>query len=536
MSFENLKYYIPAKSTIDSKEISSDLVVYGGTPAGITAAIQAKQMGLRVVIAEFSQHIGGMTTSGLGATDFGAKEAVGGLSREFYKRIGQYYGKEEQWTFEPKVAKLVFTKWLEEHEIPVYFQQHLNKVEMENKKIKRIIMENGNSFIGNIFIDATYEGDLMAKAGISYFVGRESNEAYNETYNGVQFGFPHHKFEVPIDPYVIEGKIESGLLPGVTEPELNEIESQGQGDKRIQAYNFRICLTQNPENRMPFPKPPCYDPNLYTLLLRYINAGVWDAMNLHTLLPNGKTDLNNYGGVSTDYIGMNYEWPEGSYETRERIFQEHFNYNLGMLYFLANDLQIPSSIRNEVSKWGLPRDEFIHTGHWPPQLYIRESRRMISDYVMTDRNCLGQTVIDDSIGLASYQMDSHHCRRVVIDGKCMNEGDVEIPISPYPISYRSVRPREEECTNLLIPVCLSASHIAFGSIRMEPVFMVLGQSVGIAASLAYQDNTAVQNIEYEKLKKALLKVSQVLEWDSMIEDDPVNRMKKTFGTTNDEGS
>ncbi|MCR2822066.1 FAD-dependent oxidoreductase [Lederbergia panacisoli] len=535
MCFNNLKYYIPSNSSIGPKEISSDLVVYGGTPAGITAAIQAKQMGLNVVIAEFSNYIGGMTASGLGATDFGAKEAVGGLSREFYKRIGEYYGKEEQWTFEPKAAKLIFNKWLEENDIPVFFLQHLKEVEMEDSKIKRINMENGNSFIGTIFIDASYEGDLMAKAGISYFVGRESNATYNETYNGVQFGYPHHKFEVPVDPFVIEGKNESGLLPGIAELELQEIEVQGQGDKRIQAYNFRICLTQDEENLIPFPKPPSYDPNLYTILLRYINAGVWDAMNLHILLPNGKTDLNNYGGVSTDYIGMNYEWPEGSYETREKIFQEHFNYNLGMLYFLANDSQVPLSVRNEVSKWGLPKDEFINTGHWPPQLYIRESRRMISDYVMTDRNCLGQTVIDDSIGLASYQMDSHHCRRVVIDGLCVNEGDVEIPISPYPISYRSVRPREEECTNILVPTCLSASHIAFGSIRMEPVFMILGQSVGVAASLAYKGNIAVQSIEYRELKKALLKVGQVLEWDSMIKDDPINRMIETFGMSSEKG-
>ncbi|MCJ8009079.1 FAD-dependent oxidoreductase [Lederbergia wuyishanensis] len=529
MNFENLKYYIPSKPSGHSSEISADLVVYGATPAGITAAIQAKHLGLNVIIAEFSNHIGGMTASGLGATDFGAKEAVGGLSREFYKRIGQYYDREEQWTFEPKVAKLIFTKWLEENEIPVFIQQHLKEVEMEDKKIKRITMENGNVFIGHMFVDASYEGDLMAKAGVSYFVGRESNATYNETYNGVQFGHPHHKFEAPIDPYVIEGKKESGLLLGISEPELQEIEPQGQGDKRIQAYNFRICLTQNIENRIPFPKPPNYDPNQYTLLLRYIHAGVWDAMNLHTMLPNGKTDLNNYGGISTDYIGMNYEWPEGSYETRERIFQDHFNYNLGMLYFLAYDPQVPIHIRNEVEKWGLPKDEFMDTGHWPPQLYIRESRRMISDYVMTDHNCLGQSVVDDSIGLASYQMDSHHCRRVVIDGKCVNEGDVEIPINPYPVSYRSIRPREEECANLLVPVCLSSSHIAFGSIRMEPAFMILGQSAGIAASIAFKNNTTIQDVQYINLRNELIKVNQVLEWDSTIEDNPFERMKETFG-------
>ncbi|RDW20646.1 FAD-dependent oxidoreductase [Oceanobacillus chungangensis] len=528
MNFIDLNYYMPSKSCADSEVITKDLIVYGATPAGITAAIQAKKMGLSVAIAEFSNHIGGITASGLGATDLGAKEAIGGLSREFYQRLGSYYRKEEQWTFEPKVAKLVFTEWVKEHDIPIYYLQHLKEVVMENSEIKAIIMENGNAFIGEYFVDASYEGDVMAKAGVSYSVGRESNETYNETYNGIQFGYPHHKFEVAVDPYVIEGNKESGLIPGITEI-INEEETRGQGDNRVQAYNFRICLTKDADNLIPFPKPPKYDPERYLLLLRYIRAGVWDAMNLHTMLPNGKTDLNNYGGFSTDNIGMNYEWPDGSYETREKIFRDHVNYSMGMLYFLANDQRVPLYVRQEVGQWGLPKDEFEETGNWPHQLYIREGRRMISDYVMTDNNCLGETVIEDSIGLASYQMDSHHVRRVLVDGRIVNEGDVEIPISPYPITYRSVRPRKEECTNLLVPVCLSSSHIAYGSIRMEPVFMIIGQSVGMAVSLAFKNKLAVQDVDYNELKEGLMKENQVLAWDNSIEDDPVERMKQTFG-------
>ncbi|WP_221566001.1 FAD-dependent oxidoreductase [Alkalihalobacillus sp. TS-13] len=529
MSFENLYYYKPAEKADEPEVINRDLIIYGATPAGITAAVQASRMGLSIAIAEFGRYFGGLTSSGLGATDLGAKDAIGGIAKEFYQEIGAYYGREEQVTFEPKVAKYVFEKWLYEHGVVLFFNQHLADVRMENEKIKEIVMEDGTSYMGKMFVDASYEGDLLARSGVSYSVGRESNATYKEIYNGIQFGSPHHKFEKWIDPYVLEGDPDSGLLPGITEADPALLGYNGQGDKRIQAYNFRICLTKDAENRLPFPKPTSYDANRYSLLLRYINEGFWDAMNLHTMLPNGKSDLNNHGAFSTDNIGMNYEWPEGSYETRETIFQDHVNYDLGFLYFLSYDSRVPKKIREEVSKWGLPKDEFEDTEHWPHQLYIREGRRMISDYVMTDHNCLKQSRVVDSIGLASYHMDSHHCRRVVIDGRCVNEGDVEIPISPYPISYRSIRPKSEECTNLLVPVCLSSSHIAYGSIRMEPVFMILGQSAGTAAGLAIKNKISVQDVDYQELKEALLSYKQVVEWNDDQEDDPITRMKETMG-------
>lgn len=529
MDFSRLAYYKEKEKKPEPETIKKDLVVYGGTPAGITAAVQASRMGLTTVIVEFSRHIGGMTASGLGATDLGAEDAVGGLSKEFYKEVAKHYGRDKQYTFEPHVAQSIFQKWLDTHNIPVYYEQHLSEVMKDGNTIVGIKMEDGTQYKGGMFMDCSYEGDLLARADVSYYVGRESNATYKEIYNGIHFGAPHHKFEKWIDPYVEVGNPESGLLKGVTEDDPSKLGYQGQGDHRIQAYNFRICLTKEADKRVPFPKPPHYEAKQYDLLLRYIQSGIWDVMNLHTTLPNGKTDLNNFGAFSTDYIGANYEWPEGSYSRREEIFQDHVNYNLGLLYFLANDSRVPERIREEVSQWGLAEDEFVDTGHFPHQLYIREGRRMISDYVMTDRNCLKQDTVEDPIGLASYQMDSHNCRRIVIDGRVVNEGDVQVAISPYEISYQSIRPRNSECNNLLVPVCLSSSHIAYGSIRMEPVFMILGQSAGVAAALAHQQEKDVQKIDYKDLKQALLKVGQVLQWTDDMKDDPEQRMKATFG-------
>lgn len=509
--FANLFYHRPFTGERQSRTVRADLCVYGGTSAGVAAAVQAAKSGLRAVIANPGTHLGGMTSGGLGATDIGNKAAIGGLSRQFYQHMLEYYAgrNQAQWTFEPHVAESLFTQWTETWKVRVFPESFLSKAETSGGKITRLVMENGLRFEAPVFIDATYEGDLMASAGVSYRVGREANSLYRETLDGVYFGHPDHSFETWVDPFRVEGKPDSGLVWGVSEEEPG---FQGQGDGRVQAYNFRICLSKDPD-RLPFPEPPAYDPGKYELLARYIRSGVWDAMGLNTPLPNGKTDLNNHGAVSTDMIGFSRGWPDGDYETRERIFQEHFNYDLGMLYFLANDLRVPEEIRAQAGGWGLPRDEFTRTGGWPHQLYIREARRMVSDYVVTESDCRHLRAAKDPVALAAYTMDSHHCRRVVLDGRCVNEGNVEVrPTSPYGISYRSIVPARGECGNLLVPVCLSASHIAYGSIRMEPVFMVLGQSAATAAALALEGGCAVQDVDYGLLRKKLLADGQILEW------------------------
>lgn len=509
MSLHNLNYYRTKPKTEGLEPIQADLIIYGATPAGLAAAVQARRMGLQVVLTEFGTHIGGIAASGLGRTDHGRQEVIGGISRQFFHDLAKYYGEDEPvWYFEPSAATAVYQQWLEQDDIPIYFEQHLAEVQLQNQKIQAIKMENGQIFKGKMFIDASYEGDLMAKAGVSYHVGREGNATYQETRNGIQFGSHYHMFDTWVDPYIIPGKPDSGLLYGIMDVEPGV---QGTGDKSVQAYNFRICLTNQPENRIPIPEPAGYNPTDYEILARYIQAGVWEFHRPGGALPNGKTDTNNYGGFSTDHIGANHEWPEASYARREELYQDHVRYTIGLLYFLTQDERIPLELRQIRREWGLAADEFVQTGHWPHQLYIRESRRMIGDVVMTEHHCRHLRTVSDSIGMASYGMDSHNCRRLVLGGQCVNEGNVEIRVAgPYSISYRSIIPPEGECRNLFVPVCLSASHIAYGSIRMEPVFMVLGQSAATAAALALEADCDVQHLDYERLKQQLLADGQVL--------------------------
>ena len=503
-----------------------DVVVYGGTSAGIIAAIQSAKLGKTTVLIEPSKHLGGLTSGGLGATDIGNKAAIGGLSREFYRRVNQHYNpdsdpKSTMWTFEPHVAEKIFNDMIDEASIKVIYNERLdlnNGVNKKDNRITDIKMESGLTLHGKMFIDATYEGDLMANAGVSYTVGRESNKTYGETYNGIQTANAiNHQFKNPVDPYIIHGKPESGLLPGILDDGGPGVE--GAADNRIQAYCFRMCLTNVPENRIPFPKPKNYNPMRYELLLRYINTGVFDVLKLSTLMPNGKTDTNNKGAFATDNIGMNYEYPNGDYKIRDGIIKEHESYQKGLMWFLVNDSRVPNYVRDEVKQWGLPKDEFTDNGNWPHQLYIREARRMVSDYVMTQHDCESLVIPKDPVGLAAYTMDSHNVQRYVDKfGRVRNEGNVEVGgFEPYPISFKSIVPKHEECTNLLVPVCLSASHIAFGSIRMEPVFMVLGQSAATAAVLAIDEGKDIQQISYGLLKDQLLKDAQVLEW----QDEPI---------------
>lgn len=521
-----------------AEEPLRDVVVYGGTSGGVAAAVQAARLGASVVLIEPGSHLGGLTSGGLGATDIGNKQAIGGIAREFYERIYRYYQdpsawKQEtpeayrtrkggrsidadtMWGFEPHAAEEVYRQMVQEAKVPVIFGERLDLksgVKKEAGRITAIVMESGKVFPGRMFIDATYEGDLMAKAGVSYIVGREPNAQYGETLNGVQTAqAKHHQFVRPVDPYVKPGDPTSGLLPGVHGDGPGK---DGEGDRRVQAYCFRLCTTDAPANRVAWPKPEGYDPLRYELLLRNFEAGdlrvPWNPVHM----PNRKTDTNNNFAISTDNIGMNYEYPDGDYATRERIFREHETYQKGLLWTLANSPRVPEEVRRVYQTWGLAKDEFRETGNWPHQLYVREARRMVSGYVMTEQNCRGTRVAEDPVGLGAYGMDSHHVQRYVDpSGHARNEGDVQVGgFSPYPISFRSIVPKRAECGNLLVPVCLSATHISYGSIRMEPVFMVLGQSAATAAVQAIHDKADVQAIDYARLRARLLADKQVLEW------------------------
>ncbi|WP_290797389.1 FAD-dependent oxidoreductase [Flavihumibacter sp. UBA7668] len=487
-----------------------DICIYGGNSAGIIAAYTASKMGKSVVVIEPGKRIGGLTTGGLGYTDIGNKFAVTGLSLDFYRRIGAYYGKFESWLFEPKVALATFDSYVKRGNIEILYESTLIDLTKEEGFIREIQVADPNNqaaakrrIQSKVFLDCSYEGDLMAKAGVSYIVGREANVKYGETYNGVQV-HQYHQFADGIDPYKIPGDTTSGLLWGISAASLAPI---GSGDKMVQAYNYRICLTNQPENRIPITKPEDYQPERYELLLRHLQktpAASLSPILKMDLMPNNKTDINNNGPFSTDMIGENYAYPEADYATRKAIEIKHTNYIKGLLYFIGNDVRMPEHLRNEMQTWGYPKDEYPESNHWTPQLYVREARRMIGAYVMTQANCQGKEIVKDGVGMAAYTMDSHNTQRLVINGMVKNEGDVQIGgFGPYPISYRSLIPRKEECKNLLVPVCLSASHIAYGSIRMEPVFMVLGQSAAVAAAMAINETKAVQDINIAVLQAEL---------------------------------
>ena len=495
-----------------------DVIVYGGTSGGVVAAVKASRLGKSVLLISPCHHLGGLTSNGLGATDIGNKDAIGGMAREFYTRIFRYYNtgtSGTQWRFEPHVAETVFLDFIREAEVPVLYGKRINLnngVIKSGNRIEEIIMESGSRYKAKIFIDATYEGDLMTLAGVSYTYGREGNDEYGEPLNGVQtLNAIHHQFVKKVDPYVIPGDSSSGLLHGIHEGGPGV---EGTADHRIQAYCFRLCTTDSLENRRSWPKPEGYDESKYELLLRNFEAGDHRIPWSKIMMPNRKTDCNNNFAVSTDYIGMNYDYPDGNYSRREEIFSQHENYQKGLMWTLANHPRVPCQIREHFSSWGLALDEFTDNDNWPGELYIREARRMIGGYVMTQHNCQGREVVSDVAGLAAYTMDSHNVQRYVdSSGFVRNEGDVQVGgFDPYPISYRSIVPRKEECANLFVPFCLSASHIAFGSIRMEPVFMVLSETASAAASIAIDRETDVQAIDYEELRRKLIEAGQILEW------------------------
>ena len=498
-----------------SRSRTYDVCVYGSTSAGVVAAYSAAQCGKSVVLIEPTEHVGGMTTGGLGFTDIGNKQVIKGVAKEFYRKVGRHYGRLEQWIFEPSVADSIMRSYLQHENITVLTGRRIVSADKAGTRITSIVVEtsaepHSTMTVGaDYFIDCSYEGDLMARAGVSYVVGRESNDTYGETYNGVEL-MTGHQFPDGIDPYRVEGDPSSGLLWGISDA---EVAPDGTGDEMVQAYNYRICLTSDPDNMIPITRPEGYDSTRYELLLRLIEAQpdkrmlndyfIWSRM------PNDKTDINNRGGFSTDMIGMNHSYPEASYDERDSIIAAHTLYTKGLLWFLGNDQRVPDIMRKRMRMWGYPKDEYTAFGHWTPQLYIREARRMVGEYVATQDDCEGRAVVNDGVAMAAYQMDSHNCQRIVIteNGRDMvkNEGNVEIGGGlPYPISYRSITPKRSECTNLLVPVCLSASHIAYGSIRMEPVFMVLGQVAAVAVAEAMANGDCdVQQVDSRRICAAI---------------------------------
>ncbi|MCC6290151.1 MAG: FAD-dependent oxidoreductase [Chitinophagaceae bacterium] len=501
--------------SFSQKKIAVDICVYGGTSSGVIAAYTAKKMGKTVVLIEPGKRLGGLTSGGLGYTDIGNKFAISGLALDYYRRIGNYYGKFEQWIFEPHIAENLFKQYIQSGAVNVLYTNRLKSVSKDGTAIKTITVENSDkpnsntdyTITAKVFIDCSYEGDLMAKSGVSYTVGRESNNTYGELYNGVQLR-DKHQFRDSIDPYKVKGDPKSGLLWGISS---EEVAAQGSGDKKVQTYNFRICLTSDPANQIPITRPDDYDAARYELLIRVLEKEPnrpFDLIMKPDLMPNQKTDINNNGPFSTDMIGMNHDYPEGGYEKRKEIQKAHESYTKGLLYFIGHDPRMPKHLRDEMLKWGYPKDEYTDNNNWTPQMYIRECRRMIGDYVMTQANCEGKEIVTDGVGMAAYTMDSHNCQRIVIekDGVMMvkNEGDVQVGgFPPYPVAYRSLTPKAAECTNLLVPVCLSASHIAYGSIRMEPVFMVMGQAAATAATLAIDKQKSVQDINIPQLQSIL---------------------------------
>jgi PhoPQ-activated pathogenicity-related protein len=501
---ETLPYQAPKTGTAAQPSSAAqdfDLVVYGGTAGGVITAVSAAREGLRVALLEPGAHLGGMVSGGLGWTDYGKKEVIGGYALEFFERVGKKYGRPIEWHFEPHVAQETFNDLVKEMGVRVFLHHRLvekSGVRRTGTRLTELVTENGATFRGKIFADASYEGDVMAQAGVAYAWGREGMSEYNESLAGVREHTPLHQFRAAVSPMDSAGK----LLPEVMARTPDPV---GAADKRVQAYNFRLCMTKNPSNRVAWPKPAGYDPARFELLARYLPAleaalgrplKSSDVMKPDEL-QNGKTDTNNNGAFSTDYIGASYDYPNGSYAVRRRIRQGHVDYIQGFMYFLASDARVPASLSAEMKEWGLCRDEFVDNDNWPYQLYVREARRMIGEYVMSQKDIQTELTKPDSIGMGSYNSDSHNLqRRPTADGTAVeNEGDMQVAVKPYQIPYRVMLPKRDQATNLLVPVAFSATHVAYSTLRMEPQYMIIGQAAGVAAKLAIEGNKAVQDID-----------------------------------------
>jgi hypothetical protein len=494
-----------------------DLAVYGATAGGISTAVAASRQGLRVILIEPRHHIGGMVSGGLSHTDNGSPNVIGGISREFFARVGQHYGEELEWNFEPHVADQVFREMLDQARVTLVLDSRLREkggVTRQHNRIVAIALEDGSIVQAKVFADCTYEGDLMAEAGVAYTWGRESVAKYGESLAGVRGRQrPDHHFNVRVSPYTPSGS----LVPLVQSGPKGTF---GTGDKKVQAYSYRLCLTDQPSNQIPFPKPDGYNPARYELLARLIQATTqaqghppaMKQMVIMSPLKGNKFDINSFGAVSTDDIGGSWDYPTAGYVRRGAIWQDHYSYVAGFLYFLAHDPRVPESLRDEINRYGLAKDEFTDARGWPWQLYIRESRRMLGEYVVSQKDIQTDLVKPDSIGMGSYQSDSHNVERIpAADGAVENEGEMYTPTKPYEIPYRFMLPkRQDGLTNLLVPVCFSASHVAYSTLRMEPQYMIIGQAAGVAAAIVIQKNVTVYDVPAKELQSRLLAAGAIL--------------------------
>lgn len=520
-----------------------DVVVYGDTLAGISAAIQAARLKQSVVLLSPTAHIGGVATAGLTATDMNRSTVIGGIAREFYQKIYEHYlppsawrnqtrdeffelskkrtytGKNDalrmQWVYESHVAEKILAAMLRQAGVEVVRQRRLaetpSAVELVQGRIVALRTENGARYTGRMFIDASYEGDLMARAGVSHLVGREGNHDFGETLNGIRLAGVVGAGERSIDPWIRPGDPDSGLLPYIDRALWGR---PGERDTRTMSYCYRLTLTNDPANRLPIVKPANFDPLWHEALVRMLQLApetpLQKIISL-TPMPNRKTDTNQ-----VNFIGANRDYPTASHRERQRLDQMHRDFAVGMLWVLANDERVPAPIREEMKPWGWPKDEFTDNGNFPHQLYIREARRLRGAFIMKEENLRRAERVDagHSVGIGSYALDSHVVSRVLDEqGRVRNEGSLMVTqsIRPYPISYFALVPQKTECSNLLVPVCLSATHVAYTSIRMEPVYMVLGQAAGAAAALAITGERAVQDVPYPQLRELLLQAGQILD-------------------------
>jgi len=512
-----------------------DLAVYGGTAGGAITAVSGARMGLKTVLLEPRQHIGGMVSGGLSRTDVGKREVIGGYSLEFYWRAGNAYDmaqylQEIAWLVEPKVAENIFRQMLAEAGVTVLFHQRLREkdgVRRSGGRVEAITMENGAQYTARMFADCTYEGDLMAQAGVTYTWGRESSAQYGESLAGVRGETPFHQFLVDISPKGADGK----LLPEISAAPAG---SAGSADRKVQAYNFRMILSHDPANQVAYPKPAHYDPARFELFARLLDAmqkKLGRPSRLGEVLsvipvPNHKADINNNGAFSTDYIGKSWDYPNGSYARREEIWRDHEEYTKELFWFLAHDARVPPTLQKEANEWGLAKDEFLDNDHWPNQLYIREARRMVGEYVMRQKDIQTELTKPDPIGMGSYNSDSHNLQRVVNqDGFVRNEGDMQVAVEPYQIPYRVLVPKKNEAQNLLVPVCFSATHVAYSTLRMEPQYMILGQAAGVAAAMAIRGRLAVQDIDTAALTRTLVEHGAILEYAPAVQSALVARFR-----------